>query len=202
MCVAPSIAPHPEQLFVGMQLLWLGPCACDLRGAGTASQRWYLDRQGKLTAALSCMWEDATCLLLTLGFYMWQLCVISNALSGGKLFINWLLSFLFPKAYSVWLLIEKLLFCLFVLLPCKDSFLFILLKSFNSRLITSITWMVECCSVTAVGFVCAVSKTTVYRVAEESTRKWGIGCLKFKRRNSFWMLVCLFFGKRIGTMKN
>lgn len=129
-------------------------------------------------------------LLLTLGLCMWQLCVISNALSGGKQFINWLLNLLFPKAYSVWLLIEKLLFCLFVLPPCKDSFLFILLKSFNSRLITSISWMVELCSVTAVGFLCAVSKMDVYRMAEESTWKWGTGWLKFKRTNVFQMLVC------------
>lgn len=105
---------------------------------------------------------------------MWQLRVISNALSGGKLFINWLLNLLFHQAYSVWLLIEKLLFCLFVLPLCKDSFLSILLKSFNSRLITSIIWMVELCSMMA-GFLCAVSKMAVYRVAEESTWKWGIG---------------------------
>lgn len=55
---------------------------------------------------------------------------------------------------------------------------------------------------TAVGFVCAVSKMTVYRVAEESSWKWGIGCLKFQRRNVFRMLVCLFVGKRVGTMEN
>lgn len=93
--------------------------------------------------------QHGSCLLCA---YMWQLRAISNALSGGKLFINWLLNLLFPKAYGVWLLIEKLLFCLLVLLPYMDSFWFILLKSFNSRLITSITWIVELCSATMLLF--------------------------------------------------
>lgn len=212
ICVAPSIAP-PCTAVCGHAAaveLFLAPVSWDdsvhvpltLGEQGLPLRDGIcMGRQGELTAALSCMWE-ATWLLLTLGLCMWQLCVISNVLSGGKLFINWLLNLLFPEAYSAWLLIEKLLFCLFVLPPCKDSFLLILLKSFSSRLITSITWMVELCSMTAVGFVCAVSKMTVYRVAEESSWKWGIGCLKFQRRNVFRMLVCLFVGKRVGTMEN
>lgn len=56
ICVALSIAP-PAQLFVGMQLLWscflhlcwLNPRAPDLRGAGTASERWYLYGQARRT---------------------------------------------------------------------------------------------------------------------------------------------------------
>lgn len=107
---------------------------------------------GKHAAALSCMWNSSAWLLLTLCLCTWQLRATSNALSGGKLFINWLLNLLFPKAYGVWLLIEKLLFCLLVLLPYMDSFRFVLFESFNSRLITSITWIVELCSVTALLF--------------------------------------------------
>lgn len=106
-----------------------------------------ISRQGKHTAAVSCRWTSSAWLLLTLCLYMWQLCAISNALSGGKLFIHWLLN-LFPKTYGMWLLVEKLLFCLPVLPPYTDSFLYILLKSFNSRLMTSIVWIVELCSVT------------------------------------------------------
>lgn len=107
-----------------------------------------ISRWGKHTAAVSCKWNGSAWLLLTLCLYTWQLHAISNALYGGKLFINWLLNLLFPKAYGVWLLIEKLLFSLLGFPPYMDSFLFILLKSFNSRLITSITWKVELCSMT------------------------------------------------------
>lgn len=107
-----------------------------------------VSRRGKHAAAVSCVWDGSAWLLLTLCLYMRQLHAISNVLSVGKLFINWLLNLLFPKAYGVWLLIEKLLFCLLVLPFYTNSLLFILLKSFNSGLITSITCIGELCSMT------------------------------------------------------
>lgn len=51
-------------------------------------------------------------------------------------------------------------------------------------------------------FVCTVSKMAVHRVVEQSTWKQSTRCLKFKRRNVFRMLLCLFVGKQIRTLRN
>lgn len=61
------------------------------------------------------LWDGSARLLLALCLRVQQLGAFWNAFSGGKLFINRLLNLLFPKAYGMLLVIEKLQFCLLVL---------------------------------------------------------------------------------------
>lgn len=93
---------------------------------------------GALRAARG-LWSGSARLLLALRLCVQQLGAFWNAFSGGKLFINRLLNLLFPKAYGMFLVIEKLLFCLLVIQPYGDSSLLVLLKSFSSRMIASIS---------------------------------------------------------------
>lgn len=127
------VRPVPVSLPLGDLVRTLGP---PLRDGPNVC------RQSERAAAYG-----ALSVTLMLCLYMWQLWAILSVFSGGKLFINWLLNLLFPKEHGMLLLTEKLLFCLLVLVlqPYTGSSLLVLLKSVNSRLITSISKVTELC---------------------------------------------------------
>lgn len=152
--------------------------------------------------------EHSVWLLLMLCLCMWRLWAVLSV-SGGKLFINWLLNSLFLKEHGTLLLTEKLLFCLLIVLvlqPYTGSSLLILLKSINSRLITSISKVTELCWEAGLLFLSALFLKWLYtHCGREKHLDTRIRCLTFKRRNIFRVLVCWTSregGKQVKSVKS